>query len=167
MTSGAALDEPSVRKNNQDGDCREQGIWALKGGEDLLNSLPCGESSEKWILNSKKRQISTMATSTPKTKKIRTSVQRTHSPKAAVPALPFPGLSRVEKAIPTVLGIEEVARHLIRTKSRNFGTRDPHSILALPTECTYEACSLLKWCKEETDADGQNAIRNEQLDRRK
>lgn len=104
------------------------------------------------------------AISAPVFKKIRSSVQRTHSLKALPPALSsLPESSRVQKVTPTVLGIKEVARHLLKSKTR----QRPYSMLALPTECTYEICSLVAWNKKESLNEAEDSFRENQLDQRK
>lgn len=158
MTSGAALDGPSVVKSIE-GDTDQNNV------EGKFTSDRCGEKTRP--LNSKKRQVGMISTSNPPTKIIRPSVQRIYSPKPVTPPLSPPvWLNRIKKVTPTVLGMKEVARHLLRNKARNNVTGSGfHTILALPTECTYEACMLIDWNKDETLSDDRSVLREQQMDR--
>lgn len=160
MTSGAALDEQSVIKSNEGDErqSRNEGCTSEASGQ------------TKCILNSKKRQVGMISSSSSmRSKVIRTSGQRSLSPIPTTNHQSSPvWLNRIKKVNPTVLGIQEVAHHLLRTKSRRPTSRDAtHSVLALPTECTYEACSLISWTKDENLSDDDKALREEQLDRLK
>ena len=116
--------------------------------------------------------------STIRNKKLRTSiVQRTHSPKAtkaAITSIPSSSPSLVtsdvllQKVTPTVRGIREIARHFLRSSlnrrnhdnydgstsgdasSYSPGEMPSHSLVALPTECTYEVCKMISWNKTES-----------------
>ncbi len=160
MTSGAALDEPSVVKGSEGDDCRN----IVEG-----KFTPEVCQAKTPLPHSKKRQVGIISTSNPPAKVMKSSTEGVRSMKAMSPAHSSPvWLNRLKKVTPTVLGMKEVAQHLLRTKSRNAGSRDAsHSILALPTECTYEACTLIPWKKDETISDEDDALREEQLDRRK
>ena len=122
----------------------------------------------------------------PKLKKFRrtglvVSVQRTHSPSRIPSPLSSPirplqdthlqcGLQLI-KITPTLRGIKEVARHLKQehdgplsylTTTTNT-IRKPHALLALPTECTYEVCTLVEWSKGETLNEASSTFRNDRL----
>jgi len=163
MTSGAALDDQSVIKSSEGDGCQNRNERSFTAEE---------SGQKKCILNNKKRQagmMSSSSSSSMRVKVIRTSVQRSLSPIHTTHHHSSPvWLNRIKKVNPTVLGIQEVANHLLRTKSRRPASRDAtHSILALPTECTYEACSLVSWTKDENSSDDDKALREEQLDRLK
>jgi len=179
MTSASALDDgPSavskISNSRQD----------LNGesGEDQAEPSTMADDNSKRSQILKKRQLpgvpasSLLETTAGKTlsshgKKIRTAVTRTHSPRPVTPAVAAPvWLKRVQKVTPTVAGIENAAKHLFRTKARasTLPTRcDAHSVLALPTECTYEACTLLSWAKDEKITGEESSMREDQLERRK
>lgn len=98
---------------------------------------------------------------------------------------------RIERVVaPTVHGIQEVARHLLQpersslrnieeehtTKSQSdanssscvdISTTGPlhqkFSLLAMPTECTYEICSLIHWDKRRLPDKNEYAGREERL----
>lgn len=169
MTSGVALDGPTVRQKNQENGPIDQQNYC--SSEDRGDRDACGlqpvECSKKWSpKGGNKRQMPAPSASVSRVKKMRTAVQPSHSSIKIHPALSQPAwLNRVQKVTPTVSGIEEVANHLMTTKSRSTSEGGSHSILALPTECTYEACTLLSWGKDETIATDDNATREEQLDR--
>lgn len=158
MTSGAALDDQSVIKSSEDG--------RQNRNEKICTTEESGQ--KKCVLNTKKRQVGMISSSSSmRAKVIRTSAQRSLSPSPTTHHQSSPvWLNRIKKVNPTVSGIQEVAHHLLRTKSRRPTSRDAtHSILALPTECTYEACSLISWTKDENTSDDDKALRAEQLDR--
>jgi len=133
-------------------------------GLDRLDRIPVVKHSR----NCKKRQGATISTSASRAKKNRTTAQRTHSPRPISPAISTPSwFNRIQKINPTVSGIEEVAKHLSRGTHLRRCSNIPFSFLALPTECTYEACTLLRWIKDESMTNDDNAIREAQLDRLK
>lgn len=171
MTSGAALGETtSVRNcenNPESGYCSQETCISTEedGGDMGQYDSEGSDESNTPIFRGQKRQAPTISTSIPKPKKIRTSVQRTHSPnfpKTSLPVMSLTAMNRVQKVTPTIKGIEEVASHLIGSQSSSGGS---HSIVALPTECTYEACSLLAWGKNDSASDEQSKLREEQLDK--
>jgi hypothetical protein len=167
MTSGVALATSITEQQNSRGGGSSSNAesspcyWeSSSGGESNQTSVP-RLVSEKMKEITRKRPPALI--STPVFKKIRTSVQRTHSPKTLPSPLSSPVLTaHVQTITPTVRGIQEVARHLLKTTGET-----PYSLLALPTECTYEACSVVSWSKAESLTEAATAFRINQLDKRK
>ena len=168
MTSASALDDApsavSKISDSRDGSAGEHDECHADG--------PSIQEDKSKRLNqrAKKRQLPRVSVVATTGKKMRTAVTRTHSPRPVTPAIAAPvWLNRVQKVTPTVPGIENTARHLFRTKARPSAASrsDAHTFLALPTECTYEVCTLLSWAKDEQTSGEENLMREEQLNRRK
>jgi hypothetical protein len=166
MTSGVALARSKTeQQNSKEGGSSSNAessscYWESSSGGENQTSVP-RLGAEKMKETTRKRPAALI--STPVFKKTRTSVQRTHSPKTLLSPLSSPVRSaHVQKITPTVRGIQEVARHLLKTTGET-----PISLLALPTECTYEACSAVSWSKAESLTEAATAFRENQLEKRK
>ena len=159
MSSGVALatarteQQNPTRGNTNNGEC----YWASTHHITSKSRYSDGFKSQKSLKRRPPAPIST-----PAFKKNRSCVQRTHSPKT-VPSPTSVRNTKVQKVTPTVNGIKEVAQHLL--KSRNVQTRQ--SFVALPTECTYEMCSVLPWSKKESLSEVDSAYREKMLRSRK
>jgi hypothetical protein len=85
----------------------------------------------------------------------------------------------LQAVAPTLQGIQELVQHLRRHPSLQHrtgkldvvhegipsnSTQRRTSMAALPTECTYEVCSLVSWSKNESLNEEDNAFRIRQLD---
>jgi hypothetical protein len=164
MTSGVALETSRAGPQNR-GEISENGYWDSNSHGTRKHQVPkiMGEEVKKRSLTKKRHHnpISTPLFS----KKSRTCVQRTHSPPKSLPeSLSSPaGNSYVEEITPSIQGIKEVALHLLKSQSNGKS----HFLLALPTECTYEICSLVSWSKKESLSESGTSFREEQLKKRK
>lgn len=161
MTIAAALEAPAERQDanevaeNCEEDCRRVEFHDSKASDDGSH-----QSTTSRVVINRKRPIPTpLSSSAPVFKKSRAAVQRTHSPKTIPAPLQNP---RLQKVTPTVLGIKEVSRHLLRSQSSALSPNE-YSYVAIPTECTYEMCSLIKWNKRESLSSDDIAYREEEL----
>ena len=115
------------------------------------------------------------------------AVQRTHSPKSNKSTMNRLGstdtsFSNVQLVTPTVVGIQQVARHLLNSSSGgvslgstltvpSLGASIPmvtagqnrHRFVALPTECTYEVTTLIDWNKKQPLLPADHNLREDRL----
>jgi len=120
------------------------------------NSGPVPVLREETSLKKRKRKPPPVVT---KLRKKRAAVVRTHSPRVVSTVVSIQ--PNVHMVTPTLQGIHEVARHLQKSQATD---RRSQSLLALPTECSYELCSLVSWKKRETLSEAEVAFRASQLE---
>eukprot|EP00934_Nitzschia_sp_Nitz4_P009481 Nitzschia sp. Nitz4//scaffold79_size90958//27754//29011//NITZ4_005016-RA/size90958-augustus-gene-0.175-mRNA-1//-1//CDS//3329558222//9471//frame0 len=147
MTSAPALEisctteHPDLASENSDKESVQEECQNSK------NSASKDQSTRR--VAGKKRPIPTpLSISIPPNKKVRVSVQRTHSPKAAPSPLTLALQNcQIQKLTPTVGGIKQVS-NCLQQNDTVLKAKKEHSYVAMPTECTYEICSVLKWSNE-------------------
>ena len=116
------------------------------------------------VSNEGEDSTTTTKASSPPPKKIKVSIGLTAPPTMVLQTPPPRKIPRsvvtptdnlvltgleLQKISPSVAGIQEVSRHLRRRSPSPRPNSKTHTLLALPTECSYEICALIDWKKDE------------------